>query len=128
MKLLTEVQSKVIATLEEKYNDTVVNEAMNLDTKKLIKDFENEGGKGKVTTADGAQRVKARTIPVKGHHWDETNDGIVPIIKYFFKKGKKQTISLKGGETVVIDIQRNDVYGISGNKFFLTTILDIDLV
>lgn len=100
-----------------------LDEMMVFDAKDAIKDF---NGKGKVAKIKSAQSVTAKVMPVRGNNWD-TDNGYVPVLKNFTRKGKMATVELKAGQEVAIDTARGNVYGMVGDKFFFTSTGNVDL-
>lgn len=96
-------------------------EFMKFDAQDAIKDFS-----GKVAKIKSNQSVNATVMPVRGNSWD-TDNGYVPVLKNFSRKGKMTKIDLKAGQEVAIDTKRGNVYGMVGDKFFYTSTGNVDL-
>jgi hypothetical protein len=107
----------------EKINEEVeqLEEFMKFDAKDAIKDFS-----GEVAKIASAQKVTAKVMPVRGNSFD-TDNGYVPVLKNFTRKGKTATVDLKAGDEVAIDTKRGNVYGMVGDKFFYTSTGNVDL-
>lgn len=107
---------------EEIKESEQLNEWMVFDAKDALKDFK----KGKVAKISADQKVTAKVMPVRGNSFD-TDNGYVPVLKNFSRKGKTETIELKAGQEVAIDIDRGNVYGMVGDKFFFTSTGNVEL-
>lgn len=121
---LSKDQKKKIKDNEKEVTESVqLNEFMIFDAKDALKDF---NGKGKVAKITSDQKVTAKVMPVRGNSFD-TDDGYVPVLKNFSRKGKTETITLKAGQEVAIDTARGNVYGMVGDKFFFTSTGNVEL-
>lgn len=98
-------------------------EFMKFDAKDAIQDFK---GKGKVAKIASAQTITAKVMPVRGNSFN-TDDGYVPVLKNFSRKGKTAKVDLKAGQEVAIDTAQGNVYGMVGDKFFYTSTGNVDL-
>lgn len=117
-------QKKKIKDNEKEVTESEqLNEFMIFDAKDALKDF---NGKGKVAKIASSQKVTATVMPVRGNSFD-TDDGYVPVLKNFSRKGKMTTVELKAGQEVAIDTARGNVYGMVGDKFFFTSTGNVEL-